>query len=87
MKSVVGTKWSELVPNEDHDWLNQRDSQIKKDYFEKCIPMGVRNDVEKELCIFKKFSNGITSGRDPWVYNSSYVDLIKKYETNYISLC
>ena len=75
MKSIVDTEWTELVPNEDHDWLNQRDPQVKKDYLTKCMPMGIRKSAKKEPAIFEKFSQGITTSRDAWVYNTSLEEL------------
>ena len=65
-----------IQPNDDHDWLNQRDPHIKQDYYKKCMPMGIRKGAEQEPSIFGKFSNGIKSNRDSWVYNTSYDDLV-----------
>ena len=75
LKSIKSTNWQPKIPNEDHDWLNQRNPYIKQDYYKKCMPMG-NNDAESEPTIFTKFSQGITTGRDPWVYNTSYNDLV-----------
>ncbi len=75
LESIQHTDWEPIEPNEDHDWFDQRDLHIKQDYYTKCMPMGADDD-NSEPVLFDKFSQGITSGRDPWVYNVSYNDLV-----------
>ncbi len=52
-----------IIPNNKGDWINQRD-----DGFEKLIPL--KRDKNSKS-VFDINSNGVTSGRDPWVYNFS----------------
>ncbi|GAA8472090.1 DEAD/DEAH box helicase family protein [Helicobacter pylori] len=54
-----------ITPNEKGDWINQRN-----DGFEKLIPLK-RDKKLKNPSIFDINSLGVTSGRDPWVYNFS----------------
>lgn len=55
-----------ITPNAKGDWINQRE-----DGFEKLIPL--KRDPKLKIfdSIFDLDSNGVTSGRDPWVYNFS----------------
>ena len=86
LQSIKNTEWKIIEPNEDHDWLQQRNPQIKLDYYKHCMPMGIRRGAKTELSIFGKFSRGIVSNRDPWVYNASYDDLVEKMKLT-ISHC
>lgn len=55
-----------IIPNNKGDWINQRE-----DAFEKLIPL--KRDPKLKIfdTIFDLNSNGVASGRDPWVYNFS----------------
>ncbi len=52
-----------IIPNAKGDWINQRE-----DEFEKLIPL--KRDKHAKS-VFDINSLGITTGRDPWVYNFS----------------
>ncbi len=54
-----------IIPNNKGDWINQRE-----DGFEKLIPLK-RDKKLQNPSVFDINSNGVTSGRDPWVYNFS----------------
>ncbi|GAA9295694.1 hypothetical protein HpHA236_11770 [Helicobacter pylori] len=54
-----------ITPNNKGDWINQRD-----DAFDKLIPLK-RDKKLKNPSVFDINSSGVTSGRDPWVYNFS----------------
>ncbi|RWA00096.1 DEAD/DEAH box helicase [Helicobacter pylori] len=58
--------FKEITPNDKGDWINQRN-----DDFEKLIPL--KRDKNQKIfnTIFDLNSNGVASGRDPWVYNFS----------------
>ncbi len=58
--------FKEITPNAKGDWINQRN-----DDFEKLIPL--KRDPKLKIfdTIFDLNSNGVASGRDPWVYNFS----------------
>ncbi|GAA8689003.1 hypothetical protein HpDR82_10120 [Helicobacter pylori] len=58
--------FKEITPNNKGDWINQRN-----DGFEKLIPL--KRDKKSKIfnTIFDLNSNGVESGRDPWVYNFS----------------
>ncbi|GAA9870529.1 hypothetical protein VN0646_12960 [Helicobacter pylori] len=55
-----------ITPNAKGDWINQRE-----DGFEKLIPLKRDKKLKIFNTIFDLNSNGVTTGRDPWVYNSS----------------
>ncbi|GAA7046584.1 DEAD/DEAH box helicase family protein [Helicobacter pylori] len=54
-----------IIPNNKGDWINQRN-----DAFEKLIPIK-RDKKRQNPSVFDINSNGVTTGRDPWVYNFS----------------
>ncbi len=54
-----------IIPNNKGDWINQRE-----DAFEKLIPLK-RDKKRQNPSVFDTNSNGVASGRDPWVYNFS----------------
>ena len=59
--------WRILQPNEQGDWLNQRN-----DIFETFIPMEpVKKFDVKSKSFFNTYAIGISSNRDAWVYNFS----------------
>ncbi len=54
-----------IIPNNKGDWINQRD-----DAFDKLIPLK-RDKQLQNPSVFDINSNGVVTGRDPWVYNFS----------------
>ncbi|MGL2539781.1 type ISP restriction/modification enzyme, partial [Helicobacter pylori] len=64
-ENLESVTFKEITPNDKGDWINQRN-----DEFEKLIPLK-RNEKLKNDSIFDLNSMGVTSGRDPWVYNFS----------------
>ncbi|GAA7299323.1 DEAD/DEAH box helicase family protein [Helicobacter pylori] len=57
--------FEKITPNDKGDWINQRE-----DGFDKLIPLK-RDKKLQNPSIFDIDSNGVGSGRDPWVYNFS----------------
>ncbi len=76
LKAVAGfgdirhTPWTELKPNSDHDWINQRDPA-----FAAFLPLGDKAGEEKRAPIFARYSQGVLTARDAWAYNFSRRDL------------
>ncbi|GAA9340090.1 DEAD/DEAH box helicase family protein [Helicobacter pylori] len=54
-----------ITPNNKGDWINQRE-----DAFDKLIPLK-RDKTLQNPSVFDINSMGVSSGRDPWVYNFS----------------
>jgi predicted helicase len=63
-------KWTEIVPDKYHDWINQRD-----DSFYDFILIGEKDKAYSDIKVFKNYSRGLESGRDTWCYNSSKKEL------------
>ncbi len=65
-ENLDSVPFKEITPNAKGDWINQRN-----DDFEKLIPL--KRDPKHKIfnTIFDLNSNGVASGRDPWVYNFS----------------
>ncbi len=65
-ENLESVPFKEIVPNDKGDWINQRE-----DAFEKLIPLKRDKKLKIFDTIFDLNSNGVVSGRDPWVYNFS----------------
>ncbi len=65
-ENLESVPFKEITPNDKGDWINQRN-----DDFEKLIPLKRDKKLKIFDTIFDLNSNGVASGRDPWVYNSS----------------
>ncbi|MFK4926665.1 DEAD/DEAH box helicase [Lactococcus garvieae] len=60
-QSIEGIDWSEIQPDKNNDWINQRDEN-----YETYIPL-----FGEEKSIFNEKLNGINTSRDYWVYGFS----------------
>ncbi|EQD92166.1 restriction endonuclease Eco57I [Helicobacter pylori PZ5080] len=67
--------FKEITPNDKGDWINQRN-----DAFEKLIPLKRDKKLKIFDTIFDLNSNGVASGRDPWVYNFSQKTLMQSVQ-------
>ncbi len=65
-ENLESVPFKEITPNAKGDWINQRN-----DDFEKLIPLKRDKKLKIFDTIFDLNSNGVASGRDPWVYNFS----------------
>lgn len=65
-ENLDSVPFKEITPNDKGDWINQRN-----DDFEKLIPLKRDKKLKIFNTIFDINSNGVVSGRDPWVYNFS----------------
>ncbi|GAA8518422.1 DEAD/DEAH box helicase family protein [Helicobacter pylori] len=64
-ENLDSVPFEKITPNNKGDWINQRE-----DGFEKLIPLK-RDKKLQNPSVFDINSGGVTSGRDPWVYNFS----------------
>lgn len=64
-------KWTEITPDKDNDWINQRDQS-----FGRFIRMGVKKSVS-DVVLFDIYSGGIKTNRDAWCYNASREEVEK----------
>ncbi len=67
--------FEKITPNAKGDWINQRE-----DGFDKLIPLK-RDKKLQNPSVFDINSNGVVSGRDPWVYNFSPKILTQSVQT------
>ena len=80
---ITGLKeWQSITPDKNHDWLDQRD-----DTFLEYLPMGSKEaKAGRGHAVFRMYSNGIATGRDTWLYNSSKTVLAKNMK-RHIGYC
>ncbi|MDQ1176979.1 type ISP restriction/modification enzyme [Microbacterium sp. SORGH_AS_0421] len=63
-RSHSSVEWEEILPNDAGDWLNQR-----SEAFEALPAIGARSG--SDVTFFARYSRGLATGRDPWVYGYS----------------
>lgn len=67
-----GIEWTNIIPNEHGDWLNQR-----SDGFENYVPLRSKKKFDENTkSYFVTDSSGVATHRDVWVYNFSKHKLI-----------
>lgn len=73
MRSMLDEKMElvEIHPNAKNDWINQRDG-----LFDTLIPIGDKKDKTGQTAFESKYSMGVASNRDAWVYNHSKEELV-----------
>ena len=73
-KSIGNKKidWQILNPNEEGDWINQRN-----DKFKDFIPLIDKDNKNNKETFFTMSSNGVFTSRDSWVYSYSKTNLEK----------
>ncbi|GAA8350627.1 DEAD/DEAH box helicase family protein [Helicobacter pylori] len=64
-ENLESVPFEKITPNAKGDWINQRE-----DEFEKLIPLKRDKKLNNDS-VFDINSMGVTTGRDPWVYNFS----------------
>lgn len=70
-KSVKNISWTSIQPNEAGDWINQRNQE-----FDNYLLIGSK-DKDESNSIFRTYSRGVATSRDPWCYNFDRSLLIK----------
>ena len=65
-ESIKNIPWKSLTPNDNHDWINQRNPE-----FMNFIALGDKKKREKHSIFIDNYSSGISTNRDVWVYNFS----------------
>ncbi|MEE6684232.1 helicase-related protein, partial [Limosilactobacillus fermentum] len=68
--SVSGIDWTELTPDDNNDWLNQRDKN-----YQTYRPLA---DEPHNAGVFPKNALGIVTNRDAWVYGFNKHDTAQK---------
>lgn len=67
LKTISNISWQEIIPNENNDWINQRDKNFEK-------YSSIDGDV------FESKAVGVSTGRDIWVYGFSKRNTIHNVE-------
>ncbi|MFJ7775054.1 DEAD/DEAH box helicase [Streptomyces yangpuensis] len=75
-QSLESVEWQHLNPNEDGDWINQRDER-----FSTFRPIGDKAAKGGNSAIFTLYSPGLQTNRDAWVYNHSTQRLRENVES------
>ncbi|MBO3796493.1 DEAD/DEAH box helicase [Bacillus subtilis] len=70
-KSVEGISWDKIIPDDNNDWLNQRDER-----YQSFVPL--YSDSNNK--IFNEMMIGVTTSRDYWVYGFSKEKTIENAE-------
>ena len=65
-ESIKNIPWKYLTPNDNNDWLNQRNPN-----FMNFIALGDKKKREKVSVYSDNYSSGLSTNRDVWVYNYS----------------
>lgn len=73
--SIKKIPWKILTPNENHDWINQRNPD-----FMNFIALGDKKKREKDSIFLDNYSSGISTNRDAWVYSFSAAKASKHAE-------
>ena len=86
LRDISNVSWDTKHPDAYHDWLNQRGG-LDSEWVE-MAPMGSKEGKagKKRDTIFGTYSNGISTGRDGWLYNSSKSKLSKNMK-RHIDYC
>lgn len=69
-KSIKNIDWTILKPNQDGDWINQRNEK-----FDTFIPLIDKDNKKNKNTFFNISSNGVVTSRDSWVYSYSRAQL------------
>lgn len=72
-KSVKNIDWTVLTPNQEGDWINQRNEK-----FDTFIPLIDKDNKNNKNTFFNISSNGVVTNRDTWVYSCSKGQLEKQ---------
>ena len=62
---ISNSKWRRIVPDRNHDWLNQSDPN-----FNRFLPIGTK-EYKTTPRIFANYSLGVVTNRDAWCYSPS----------------
>ena len=85
LKDISNTPWKIIRPDKHHDWIDQRGGL--SDEWDGLTPMGSKDGkAGKKNTMFSVYSNGISTGRDVWLYNSSKSELSKNMK-RHIDYC
>lgn len=78
-QSILGIDWTEIIPDKNNDWINQKDEE-----YEQYAPL---NESDNENVFYSRLV-GVATSRDAWVYayskerlQSNVIKLIENYNS------
>ena len=78
-KHLGGLGWRNIIPNNNHDWINQRDQRFQ--YFKGLGNKQVKaGKTARPPTIFRSYSSGVKTNRDAWVSNFSREKIMNSME-------
>ena len=76
-QSYRGLVWTQITPNEKHDWINQRDG-----VFDTLLPITPEKKFDaKSKSVFSTYAIGIATNRDAWVTGFSKEQITANMQT------
>lgn len=63
---IGGINWSYITPNDNHDWINQRNQS-----YINFIALGDKKKQERTSVYLDNYASGLSTSRDVWIYNFS----------------
>ena len=72
--SISAIDWKTIAPNDEGDWLSQRDEQFGS------WPVLAAKQADDTETFFRLFSAGLKTGRDSWAYATTPVQLVTNIE-------
>lgn len=68
---ISAIKWSFITPNENNDWINQRNQS-----YINFVALGDKKKVEDVAVFSDNYSTGLKTNRDAWLYSFSHSEVI-----------
>lgn len=74
-QNIENIDWQDVTPSPEGDWINQRD-----EHYSAYQPISLKDprQATQGESVFEFHSNGIVTGRDPWMYDFSRSKLLAK---------
>ena len=70
---IGGISWEKITPNENHDWINQRNQD-----FSNFLALGDKKKQERISIYSENYASGLSTNRDIWLYAFSEQNALSK---------
>ncbi|MBR7084332.1 MAG: hypothetical protein IKI37_04045, partial [Oscillospiraceae bacterium] len=70
---IGGISWEKITPNENHDWINQRNQE-----FSSFMALGDKKKQERISIYSENYASGLSTNRDIWLYAFSEQNALSK---------
>ena len=71
--SISNIEWEHITPNENNDWINQRNQN-----FSNLVLLGTKKKQNAFTVFSDNYATGLQTNRDAWVYGFSDENVVKK---------